>query len=130
MNENRIMRAEKAENWLYIDINRENVLFYLSYVIWLGMNILVDSAYESFAYFSDIFGMTNIICLALIGIHLLRNKFTVSKLPVLFLCGACVLISAAARNIICSLMPLTQARKSILTVKNRSRITAVILPFE
>lgn len=94
MNENRIMRAEKAENWLYIDINRENVLFYLSYVIWLGMNILVDSAYESFAYFSDIFGMTNIICLALIGIHLLRNKFTVSKLPVLFLCGACVLISA------------------------------------
>lgn len=94
MRKNSEQRTTDLKNRLYIDINRENVLFYVSYVIWLSMNILVDSAYESFAYFSSVFEITNLICLALVGIHLLQKKFTVSKLPVIFACGICVLISA------------------------------------
>ena len=94
MRKNSEQRTTDLKNRLYIDINRENVLFYVSYVIWLSMNILVDSAYESFAYFSSVFEITNLICLALVGIHLLQKKFTVSKLPVIFACGICVLISS------------------------------------
>lgn len=94
MSKNSGQRTAELKNWLYIDINRENILFYISYVIWLSMNILVDSAYESFAHFSSVFEMTNLICLALVGIHLLQKKLTVSKLPVIFACGICVLISA------------------------------------
>ena len=94
MNETVRELSVKKEKLWDIDIGRGNFLFYFSYTIWFGMNILVDSAYESFAYFPSIFEMTNMICLVLIGIHLLRNKFTVSKLPMLLLCGVCVLISA------------------------------------
>ena len=94
MSKNSGQRTAELKNWLYININRENILFYISYVIWLSMNILVDSAYESFAHFSSVFEMTNLICLALVGIHLLQKKLTVSKLPVIFACGICVLISA------------------------------------
>ena len=94
MNKNSGRQATESKPWWYIEINRENVLFYIPYVIWLSMNILVDSAYESFEYFSNVFKMTNLFCLLLVGIHLLQKKFTVSKLPVIFVCGICVLISA------------------------------------
>ena len=87
-------QRKKIREWFCIDINRENILFYIPYIIWLSMNILVDSAYETFPLFSKIFGIFNVICIILLAIHLLKKKLTVSKLPVLFLCSICVLVSA------------------------------------
>lgn len=87
-------KIQQIKNWFFIDINHENILFYISYIIWLSMNILVDSAYESFSIFTILFQGLNFICLGLIGIYLFKSKITVSKLPMIIFCVLCVFISA------------------------------------
>lgn len=87
------MKSNYKINWLS-EKTLNNLLFYIPYIIWLSMNILVDSAYESFPYFSRIFSITNIICLMTILFCLLRKKLSLSMFPVICLCGICILISA------------------------------------
>lgn len=82
-----------------------DLFFYIPYILWLSMNVLVDSAYEMFPNFSLIFSMVNVISMLFIFIHLLNKKISVKMIPLLFLCGVCVLVSAFNTGLLRTVFP-------------------------